>query len=169
LNIFSIFVLQIPDTDVECDWNWKHARCEPFCKCSFQGSWGDYHLGRACRLQKHYKEEAVSDLDQIETDESRQLDSNNNNSGDGGACYLPPETPYILLFETLLNGSKKIGSRSKLIQEAKEITRKFDIKGKMGHARVQFCANLLEYVQVSNEDSILDKHKLRLLLYANCA
>ena len=163
MNIFSIFVLQIPDTDLECDWNWKHARCEPFCKCSFQGSWGDYTLGRACRLQKHYKEDAVFDLGQVETDEFRQLVSNRS------ACYLPPETPYILLFETLLNGSKKIGSRSKLIQEVKEITKKFDIKGKIGHARIQFCANLLEYVQVSNEDSILDKHKLRLLLYANCA
>lgn len=27
-------------------------RCEPACECSLEGQWGDYHLGRACRLRE---------------------------------------------------------------------------------------------------------------------
>jgi hypothetical protein len=41
----------IPDTDVECKWDWRFVRCEPFCECEFVPKRGDYHLGRACRLQ----------------------------------------------------------------------------------------------------------------------
>jgi len=39
----------IPTTDASCRWNWKNLRCESHCHCSFQPSWGDYHLGRSCR------------------------------------------------------------------------------------------------------------------------
>jgi hypothetical protein len=41
----------IPDTDVECKWDWRFVRCEPFCECEFVPKRGDYHLGRACRRQ----------------------------------------------------------------------------------------------------------------------
>jgi len=39
----------IPATTAACDWNWMHLRCEPFCNCSYQPLFGDYHLGRSCR------------------------------------------------------------------------------------------------------------------------
>lgn len=39
----------IPTSDPECQWNWQHGRCEPFCICDFQPKRGDFHLGRACR------------------------------------------------------------------------------------------------------------------------
>ena len=39
----------IPDTDVECKWDWRFVRCEPFCECDFLPKRGDYHLGRSCR------------------------------------------------------------------------------------------------------------------------
>ena len=43
---------QIPPTDKECRWDWRSVRCEPACECELEGQWGDYHLGRACRLRE---------------------------------------------------------------------------------------------------------------------
>lgn len=42
----------IPTSDPECQWNWKHGRCEPSCLCDFEPKRGDFHLGRACRRRK---------------------------------------------------------------------------------------------------------------------
>jgi hypothetical protein len=42
----------IPDTDFECQWDWKYVRCEPYCSCSYKPMLGDYHLGRSCRRQE---------------------------------------------------------------------------------------------------------------------
>ena len=42
----------IPNTDVECKWDWRYVRCEPFCECDFQPRWLDFHLGRSCRLRE---------------------------------------------------------------------------------------------------------------------
>jgi hypothetical protein len=39
----------VPTSDPECQWNWRHGRCEPVCLCDFQPKRGDFHLGRACR------------------------------------------------------------------------------------------------------------------------
>jgi hypothetical protein len=41
----------IPPTDASCVWDWRVARCEPFCQCAFLPAWGDYHLGRSCRYK----------------------------------------------------------------------------------------------------------------------
>jgi len=41
----------IPDTDEDCRWDWRYARCNPKCSCEFKFQWGDFHLGRSCRLQ----------------------------------------------------------------------------------------------------------------------
>ena len=49
-KIKSIF----PKTDEACRWDWRYARCEPYCECSFQPTLpGDFHLGRACRKRSH--------------------------------------------------------------------------------------------------------------------
>jgi len=40
---------QIPDTDLDCKWDWRALKCEPSCQCVFQFKKGDYHLGRSCR------------------------------------------------------------------------------------------------------------------------
>jgi hypothetical protein len=55
LDIFGEFAKEfltqklIPTSDSECQWNWRHGRCEPVCLCDFQPKLGDFHLGRACR------------------------------------------------------------------------------------------------------------------------
>ena len=50
---------QIPETDAHCKWDWRSVRCEPACECNLEGKWGDYHLGRACRLREQVDETCV--------------------------------------------------------------------------------------------------------------
>ena len=42
----------IPSTDADCRWDWRTGRCEPYCTCALQFLWGDYHLGRSCRIRQ---------------------------------------------------------------------------------------------------------------------
>ena len=51
LYLYLFLFTQIPDTDAQCRWDWRSVRCEPACECALEGQWGDYHLGRACRLR----------------------------------------------------------------------------------------------------------------------
>jgi len=39
-----------PRSDAECDWSWRSRNCEPAKTCALRFRFGDYHLGRACRL-----------------------------------------------------------------------------------------------------------------------
>ncbi|KAH8065256.1 hypothetical protein JL720_12860 [Aureococcus anophagefferens] len=39
-----------PPTDAECAWNWRLRSCDPPGRCELRYRFGDYHLGRACRL-----------------------------------------------------------------------------------------------------------------------
>jgi hypothetical protein len=41
----------IPSTDIECHWDWRTVRCEPYCNCAYLFLWGDFHLGRSCRYR----------------------------------------------------------------------------------------------------------------------
>jgi hypothetical protein len=47
----------IPETDLECKWDWRFVQCEPFCECAFLPRRGDYHLGRSCRRRTKLIEE----------------------------------------------------------------------------------------------------------------
>ena len=47
----------IPPTSADCRWDWRYARCEPYCQCRLQFQWGDYHLGRACRRRAESESE----------------------------------------------------------------------------------------------------------------
>ena len=40
-----------PDTSVECDWSWASKKCEPVDRCMLRYRFGDFHLGRSCRLR----------------------------------------------------------------------------------------------------------------------
>ena len=40
-----------PDTSVECDWRWASKKCEPVDRCMLRYRFGDFHLGRSCRLR----------------------------------------------------------------------------------------------------------------------
>jgi len=45
-----------------------HLRCEPYCNCSLQPLWGDYHLGRSCRArsESEYEKEDGKIQDQCD-------------------------------------------------------------------------------------------------------
>ena len=40
-----------PDTSVDCDWSWSTKKCEPVDRCHLRYRFGDFHLGRSCRLR----------------------------------------------------------------------------------------------------------------------
>ena len=39
------------DTSPECDWSWSTKKCEPVERCVLRYRFGDFHLGRSCRLR----------------------------------------------------------------------------------------------------------------------
>ena len=40
-----------PDTSPDCDWRWSTKKCEPEDKCHLRYRFGDFHIGRSCRLR----------------------------------------------------------------------------------------------------------------------
>lgn len=68
-----LFFLQIPDTDIECRWDWRSIRCEPACQCHLDLKVGDYHLGRSCRFRPPHDDDDIDD-------------SNNNNNTNNNTC-----------------------------------------------------------------------------------
>jgi hypothetical protein len=40
-----------PDTSPDCDWRWASKTCEPADRCMLRYRFGDFHLGRSCRLR----------------------------------------------------------------------------------------------------------------------
>eukprot|EP01083_Nonionella_stella_P089273 249059_1 len=84
----------IPETEASCDWHWMHLRCEPYCTCSYQPLWGDYHLGRSCRARDVF-ESNRSDSDNRDDDyryESSDASSLNSYQEHISDCDLPPDT-----------------------------------------------------------------------------
>lgn len=83
----------IPETEASCDWNWMHLRCEPFCTCSYQPLWGDYHLGRSCR--------------------AREVDADDSNDGQDflNGCNSPPNTIFYNSMKCLRDGIQYIRGR----------------------------------------------------------
>ena len=40
-----------PDTSPDCDWRWSTKKCEPDERCMLRYRFGDFHIGRSCRLR----------------------------------------------------------------------------------------------------------------------
>ena len=86
----------IPKTSKECDWNWMHLRCEPFCICSYQPIFGDYHLGRSCRLRS---------LDKKDASTGQQEDEEDHLSVDFfNSCSEPPSTLTYKIMDNVRRG-----------------------------------------------------------------
>lgn len=75
-----------------CKWDWRSARCEPFCECHWKPKFGDYHLGRSCR--------------------TRTKDNDNDILLQN--CSLPPETPYV---KVVVKGFAKAKIASKIARK----------------------------------------------------
>ena len=86
----------IPKTSKECDWNWMHLRCEPFCICSYQPIFGDYHLGRSCRLRS---------LDVKDATNGQGEDKEDHLSSDFfDSCSEPPSTLTYKIMDNIRRG-----------------------------------------------------------------
>jgi hypothetical protein len=64
----ALQIVQIPDTDAECRWDWRSIRCEPACECALQPKRGDYHLGRSCRRRQRDGETNGSEATCVDVD-----------------------------------------------------------------------------------------------------
>jgi hypothetical protein len=114
----------IPETTASCDWNWMHLRCEPFCNCSYQPLWGDYHLGRSCRARLYGDNVSVTGTD-----------TDNDSRHDGESflqqCQNPPNT-------ILYKGMKGIGNGLKFVWD------KINWRRRLENARDQMCESLFQ-------------------------
>lgn len=88
MNIYLV-ALQIPETDAECRWDWRYARCEPHCDCHFLLKSGDFHLGRACRLRPSSTEEAPAQ------------------------CDIPPSTRYAVIVKKATEQTREIALKAR--------------------------------------------------------
>lgn len=104
---------QIPETDEACQWDWRHARCEPNCECGLEYKFGDFHLGRSCR---------------------RRSVSVANNS----TCSEPPTSPYAKLFDATVTHGRALSSQMKtsFVQAA------IQGKNRVKHARSNVCESV---------------------------
>jgi len=95
----------IPPTDVQCKWNWRYARCEPFCQCSIQYLVGDYHVGRACRLRQKNSPSSLpsNGRNTMRQKLGLQYETETEHVADDflQTCQQPPRNPYTRIFAIL--------------------------------------------------------------------
>ena len=151
---------KIPDTDESCDWQWKHMRCEPYCLCSLQFQWGDYHLGRSCRRrfpQMSLNASIDNDNDENEnhnsghssqqqslSDNIESTDTNTNtNTSDKSTtvpeCHVPPNTKIV----KILNASGRGLNLMKNVIHNKLHRLNFVIKKRVDHVKDDMCTSFL--------------------------
>jgi hypothetical protein len=126
----------IPATTAACDWDWMHLRCEPFCNCSYQPLFGDYHLGRSCRSR---------DIEINKPPSSLQKDPGTaeQTASDGERflklCNEPPNTNAYTFMNGLRIGIKfiwlKIDWRERVVTAKHKVCDSlFDVDGRDGHS-----------------------------------
>ncbi|KAL7484186.1 hypothetical protein ACHAW6_009860 [Cyclotella cf. meneghiniana] len=91
----------IPATDTKCRWDWRMGRCEPYCECGYYFLWGDYHLGRSCRLRSkitplhHSGSEKKTSTASLQDAWQQWADHSAKRSpSEVDGCNLPPESRY---------------------------------------------------------------------------
>jgi hypothetical protein len=129
----------IPETTALCDWNWMHLRCEPFCHCSYQPLWGDYHLGRSCRARRGRVEEEEDAWDRSEGDDGKSNDWNQEVFLQ--TCQNPPNT-------MVYKGMKGIGNGLEFVWN------KINWRVRVESARNQMCDTLFQAGVVAGASTI---------------
>lgn len=115
----------IPPTDAQCRWDWRHLRCEPYCDCTFAPLYGDYSLGRACRMRYEYFEGRDT-------------------------CHLPPNTPYVKVFASVVHGLQVVTAKTTKI--ARNAARRADIKRRLVNVRRRACTSWEDRAALNNDD-----------------
>ncbi len=150
----------IPDTEASCDWHWMHLRCEPYCSCSLQPLWGDYHLGRSCRSRVIIEEGNVNyerKGDGVDTSDIIEKDD-----GKIPNCDLPPDT----IAYKGMNG---------VVQGVKFTWKKINLRRRVENAKYKACDSFfkIEIHESSNNETdddggILEKPVRALRKSLNC-
>lgn len=134
----------IPKTDSECDWSWRTGRCEPFCYCQLQYQWGDYHLGRSCRLVDRDYYETSYDSEDEEEDENM--------------CADEDPTVYALAIDKIIHLQRE--AHDQLHTKIKNLQEQW------GQFHQEFCYEEEEKVEEeTNEEPLQDQEKINLLLF----
>ena len=116
----------VPPTDAQCRWDWRHLRCEPHCDCALTPLYGDYSLGRACRVRYEYFEGRDT-------------------------CHLPPDTPYVKVFARVANGLQT--ATVKTAGVARTVARRADVKRRLINLRRRACGSWEDRATaIGNED-----------------
>lgn len=117
----------IPPTDAQCTWDWRHLRCEPYCDCTLTPMYGDYSLGRACRMRYEYFEGR-------------------------GACHLPPDTPYVRAFARVAQGLQVV--TAKTVRLVQTVAGRADIQRRIVHVRRKVCTSWEDRAARSDDSSM---------------
>jgi hypothetical protein len=148
----------IPATDANCRWDWRMGRCEPFCQCGYFFLWGDYHLGRSCRLRSKFTPVQSSGETKTSSDSLQDawqqwadhmddpdafasfVDSGNRakqSQNDLQECSLPSESRYtqaVYYFTKLLeHGTIVLHQSQKVKQQAAKLA-----SGALTHGKNKF-------------------------------
>ena len=145
----------IPTTDAKCRWDWRMGRCEPYCECGYYFLWGDYHLGRSCRLRSKFtpiqrsdpkkSSESLQDAWQQWADHMDDPDAFSSFVDSGSRakktqnrlneCSLPPESRYTqgvqYVSKLLGHGTIVLHQFQKLKNHALQIALNVKIRGKL--------------------------------------
>ena len=114
----------IPPTDGQCRWDWRHLRCEPYCDCTFAPLYGDYSLGRACRMRYEYFEGRDT-------------------------CHLPPNTPYVKAFASVAHGLQVATAKTaRLVQN---VAKRADVKRRLINVRRRACTSWEDRASQNND------------------
>ena len=142
----------IPATDADCRWDWRMGRCEPYCECGYYFLWGDYHLGRSCRLRSKFtpiqrsdpkrSSESLQDAWQQWADHMDDPDAFSSFVDSGSRakktqnglteCSLPPESRY----------TQGIQHASKLLRHGTIVLHQFE---KLTHHTIRIALNIQTY------------------------
>jgi len=139
----------IPTTDASCRWNWKNLRCESHCDCSFQPSWGDYHLGRSCRSR-------ITPLpnDQLATCHlppsrrgDRDLPHNNQTTHDGSGATITNDNHPLHLIRIAIQSTR---------YRVEPLVRKINLDwtGRMAIVKGEVCESWLSSGSANIDDDI---------------
>lgn len=159
--------IKIPQTDAQCDWEWKHMRCEPYCLCSLQFQWGDYHLGRSCRnrgdLSSSGSEGEGDDNGQISAEKGEHHNPPQTgkpslfvNNYDDPECNLPPNTKFV----KMLNSCGKLSETIRFAISGRLHGLNFMIQHRVDEVKDDMCTSFLSRGDQRHNGFFLDRDEI---------
>uniref|UniRef100_A0A7S0CK99 Uncharacterized protein n=1 Tax=Proboscia inermis TaxID=420281 RepID=A0A7S0CK99_9STRA len=150
----------IPETDAECDFDWRSLRCEPhdICGgggCRFEYEFGDFHLGRSCWIFRDRNNKSVNQDKDIIGKENIEKDSvefriqpgaDHCNVGDGRQRV---DAAYFKALKTVALGAKV--TMHKVRSMVVVAARKAEFEKRLHRTRGTICTFLVEKEQAEDD------------------